>query len=429
MRKISLVVLVLLVACLLFYLQFAQKKETIIAAGASNPGRIFLYQYANGNYTKTTLYTDTNLIYTVRVGDIYNDGKGAVVAGVGNDISANPLDCKIISYEFNGYWKKSVIDDIQDLRCKDITIGDAYTAGKNSIVLVTHGLGQVITYTWNGTGFDKQTVDSNYIARIDQARGLNHIFTNAACYPNCTIQTAVHIVKIADVDGDGKNEIVATESTPIDLPANVKDITFIIMYKWDGRSWTSSVVDEDSNIRYPGLAIGNIYNNATVSLVRGTGGDYVNALVYTFTYNGKTWQKTLIDNQTYHGNKGVDVGDVYNNGTKSILVGTGVPGYVNIYTWNEKNFVKQTIDNINDHLPPKLQSYVMASEISDVDNDGKNEIVVGGYSYDPTTTAIASWTKTSTGFLMVYKWNDTSWEKTFVDNSSILGMGTGKIST
>ena len=68
----------------LMLLQSTRGERTVIVTGGGNPGTISVYHFGHSGYERSEIDTGYNLVWTVRIGDVYNNGKNVIVAGVGN---------------------------------------------------------------------------------------------------------------------------------------------------------------------------------------------------------------------------------------------------------------------------------------------------------------------------------------------------------
>ena len=438
MHKISnLVVLFILISAIALILYFSQgtKQNDIIVTANGNPGMIYIYKFDGGNFVRTEINTGYNLVWTVRIGDIYNKGKNVIVAGIGNSFFAQPFGCSIVTYEptANG-WKKDVIDSNVDIRCKEVEICDAYNDGKNEIVLGTHGEGLIKIYKWNGTKWNSQIIDENYVAKFDSQAGMNHKIPLENLTYYVTDQTAVHILKIGDIDNDGKNEIIATISTPNEYGGSDPEIGFVRMYKWNGTAWMTTDIDTLYGVKFrAGIQIDDL---------KGTGKNqaYVTSaphLLLEYDLQNGKWIRNVIENQTLSAEidmKAMDIRDI--GSKKELIIATGGPNAVIYsYEWNGKGFDKNLIVNVSDILSETnlfgLGDNSMAVKTSNFNNT--QYIVVSGESDTSSTNSFANtsnpfgWEITPYGFLVASKYDGSKWNSEILDRYSVLGMTFGKL--
>ncbi len=391
-----------------------------MVVGTGNPGKVILYTRTGENFTLAkSIDTGFQFVHTVRLGDIYNNGSLSIIAGVSNSFYRDPYGCKVIAYDLSSF-QQTLIDDVGDLRCKDLTIGDAENNGKNAIVLGTHGEGLVKVYTWIKNEWQKTTIEINYIAQIDAQNHTNHRVPNSdvPC-PTCLIQTAVHIVKIGDIDNDGKNEIITTDSSPLELKKE-EEISFIRVYRKSGDTWTSQTIDSTSGQEFRSITIADVHGNGKNTLLVGLGSPRNNPgsfLAYDFT-NG-VWEKTVIHKDDTELNmKGVDVGEI--NGTaRSVLLATGFPN-ANIMTfhWDGKGYVPTPVGSIRTifNVPNSQFNSMVAAIVPET----KSAFVVAGNTVFPQQNI--GWETTNKGFLVLYLGRLGTWTPTILSQDNVLAL-------
>jgi hypothetical protein len=70
--------------------------DSYIVAGTGNPGLVNLYKLNNGTYEKLkSINTGYKFVHTVRIGDIYNNNKLQIIAGVSNSFLPNLMDARL----------------------------------------------------------------------------------------------------------------------------------------------------------------------------------------------------------------------------------------------------------------------------------------------------------------------------------------------
>ena len=438
MNKNSLLYIALMLAILAVFLYFQtnSSEKTVIVAGTGNPGKILIYSFDGNSYKRSEIDTGYNLVWTVRVGDVYNKGKNVIVAGIGNSFFAQPFGCQVVAYEPTSIgWKKDVIDSNIDLRCKDVAIGDVYNNGKNQLVLGTHGQGMINVYEWDEMKWNKQQVERNFIAQMDNKENTNHRVPVENLTYDTIDQTAVHVVKIADALNNGKNVIVATESSPLEFVGDA--MSFVNIYKFDGKNWNRTTAHEGKGMQDRSILIDKLdYSEKNKIGIGATPGKLL-----MLQQNGN-WSYGFIFNQSYDKNmKGLDFEDVYNDGKKEIVLATGIPNaLVYLLKWDGTKFQSSVIGNIsqvfsNYNVIKNLSYNILDVKAKDIDNDGKVEIVVAG---EADTAMGATFTKspyqfgwevTPYGFLVVYKFDGKNWNPQILDQYSVLGMSVGKLSS
>ncbi|MBI3413466.1 MAG: hypothetical protein HY051_05305 [Candidatus Aenigmarchaeota archaeon] len=397
-----------------------------ILSGVSNPGRLIVYSFNGHGYDRDIIETGYTLVHTVIEGDARNDGKDRIYVGVSNSYFRQPYGCEVIEYEkADGEWVKSVVERVGDVRCKDLTIGDADNDKKNELILGTHGEGLVNVYKWDSKGnkWIAQNIGRNWIGKIDAERGTNHRIARENLTYDAIDQTAVHKVKVGDADNDGKNELIATESSSLAYVSGPQ-ISFVNVYKWNGTGWLVQTIREDKGFQHRSILIEDVDEDGKNDVVIGTS----NGKLIMIKKSGDSWNESLIDNETLEKNmKGVDYGYLYNTANKSILLATGFPhAMVYSFDWNGQAFEKKIIANISSimsNVVLDLSYNAMEAMLGDVNADGKNEIVVAGFGQ----TSTMGWEATPFGFLLVYSPEDAEWKPVLLDTYSVLGMDLGNV--
>ncbi len=357
MRRFLLVFLFIffgLIVLSYFWLQpFPLQKKHYVVAGTSNPGTIEVYENDKGTLKKVKLLgTGYDFVYTVRLGDIKNDTTRHIIAGVSNSFFSEPYGCRVVEYEMKTYTER-LIDDVGDLRCKDLTIGDVDNDGKNEIVLGTHGVGLIRIYKWEHNRWSKEDLEKNFIAQIDSQEKMNHRVSkeDLPC-GDCIVQTAVHIVKIGGIYHDGKNALVTTISSPLEgWIENMEEVSFLKAYRKVNGKWQSEVIDKLKVNGFRGLAVGDIYNKKKQVVLAGNNSkeEEEGGSLYAYEYENNAWKKTTVYyDQEDHQIKAIKTGDIYGDGKQRILLATGNSNAkIIILTWNGKTFDEEKVGQVS----------------------------------------------------------------------------------
>lgn len=316
-----------------------------------------------------------------------------------------------------------------DIRCKDIAIGDAYNDGRNQIVLSTHGQGIINIYEWDGK-WNKQQIERNFIGQIDQQRSTNHRVPFENLTYDAIDQTAVHIVKIGNALNDGKNEVVATESSPLEYTGTT--VSFVNIYSFDGKNWNRTTVHEGKGYQDRSILIEDFFSSGKNEIAIGANPGKLLML----QNNGASYN--FVFNQSYDKNmKGLDYADAYGNGQKEIIIATGIPNsLVYLLQWDGKEFQSKIIGNITQvfekyNVLNNLSYNSLDVKTKDLEGNGKTEIVVAGESDTSQGSTFTQgsqfgWETTPFGFLVVYRYNG-SWQPYILDQGSVLGMTVGNL--
>jgi hypothetical protein len=166
-------------------------------------------------------------------------------------------------------------------------------------------------------------------------------------------------IKLFDVDGDGKKEIMVAGSLERRATIHIYDYnadnTFTLI-------WSTSTTKE--NIFFNGLSAGDIDNDGQVEIVGGTGDDHTTSsesfiYVYDFNTGSEEWCSSDLGGES-EGISTVEVCDIDNDGIKEIVA---LVYNRNVYIYNGKTkalktthfgpFTAMAIVNIN-RTPPSL---------------------------------------------------------------------------
>jgi hypothetical protein len=419
MKKVFLLTAVsLIIVVLLIY----KPDVKILAVGTANPGMIKIYSIDNKAVNRIKeIDSGYKYVWTVRVGDIYNNGKKYLVAGVSDSLYGKSFDCRVMGYDLKTY-EKFEIDTVDSFRCKDLTIGDADNDGKNDIILVTHGRGLIRMYSWDGEKWLREDLEENFIAKVDTQTGVDHRVPNdqLPC-ESCVVQTAVHIAKIGDVDNDGKNEVITSISSPLELQ-DVPEIGFIKVYKKEDDSWKSQIIDEFDDIEARGLFIADIYNNGKNALLVGTGTPRTTpAGVYAYEFRSGQWNRREVYSNGIEKNmKAMSVGDLFGDGVQRIVFSTGFPDAKTFITrWKDNKFTHEEIGRTSSEMKIKDSVYNSMAVVLNKTSDG-TQIINGGFVTFPKEQKGAE--ASDRGFLTIYTQKGGKWEAQIVDKSSIWAM-------
>ncbi|HEC76589.1 MAG TPA: VCBS repeat-containing protein [Thermoplasmatales archaeon] len=261
------------------------------------------------------------------IADIDNDGKNEVGVAWGRHFSA-------FKWDGSGY-KKIGMYIVEESKkwgtTLDCIIGDADNDGKNEVV-VTGGYSsdtpEIIVLSWDGEKFVKES-EWNFLGRY-----------------------SVYFPWIADVDEDGKNEIICnTDSTCI--------------LKWNGEEWEENVI-ASHNESYPFGCVAKDSDNDGKPEIHVT---FYLPMLKIYEYeNGNYTEKASFYWEGEEGTiEAIDVGDVDDDGIAEIAVGTDK---VHILQWNGKEYFEE-------HVIEETHGLLAVTCIGDMDNDGKNEVHAG----------------------------------------------------
>lgn len=394
-------------------------KDTYVAAGTANPGEIIVYKAENDTLTEQKrVDTGYKFVFTVRIGDVYNTGKNTIIAGVGDSFYKEPYGCQVVAYNLD-LKKKETIDSLSDLRCKDLTIDDIDQDGTQEVILATHGEGRIMMYRYVAGEWQKEEIEHNFIAEFDQENNQNHRVPNDTLpCERCVVQSAVHIVKTADIDGGGEKEIIATISSPLELQ-DVDEVSFVLLYRKVKGVWEKEIIDQAVNMEFRSIELGDIDRNGIQDIVIGTGSPReVPSAIIAYEYSSGLWEKKEIFTDPKAKNmKGLVVTDYEQNGKDSIVLATGFPDSVLYHlVWDGSSFTVTELDKASSVVQHGGQHNAMAALVLP---ESKN-IITAGMSTFPEEKI--GWEATDKGFIVYHTNKNGTFSPRIIDNPSILGM-------
>ncbi len=198
-------------------------------------------------------------------------------------------------------------------------------------------------------------------------------YSNAGTFELWTEEAYYGSPVIADLDGDGKNEIIFSNYTITVLNEHDGSVKFKV----------NSGYDITTPLEEFGKSVGNTWCDPVVTDINGDGKKEIitvhgNGLVSVLDNNGKFvngWPQKVVSSPA----KSVKAGDLDGDGKKEIVVGYGVYGGKSVYVFNHDGSIRQGWPQLSDANSPFAYSYGIFMNnlcLSDLDGDGKTEIIV-----------------------------------------------------
>lgn len=184
-------------------------------------------------------------------------------------------------------------------------------------------------------------------------------------------ETFIHEVEIGDVDNDGINEFVTTPTSP-----NIqtgKQPGKISVFKWNGNSYKEIIVDTYENSSVKEVVIGDIDNDGKNEIIASKRGlkknneliVFLKIIKYDYNENTKSFDKEIIMEIKDLRSRSMFLSDIDNDGFNDLVIGTESLGVIRVY--KEETWKKEIID-----LDILQVNAVFAK---DVDDDGVPEII------------------------------------------------------
>lgn len=172
---------------------------------------------------------------------------------------------------------------------------------------------------------------------------------------------------LADIDKDGKLEVIVPSGANISNDYNGK----IWVFKNDGSNapgWPQSSFTDQGNPNHSSVAVGDIDKDGKVDLVWGAN------IGRVLAFNADGTIKNIFYGESFYSdfNRGVALGDINDDGYPDVLAGASRIFYDEgaFFAWD---YQERAIGGW-----PKKTLVFSTPQITDIDNDGKNEIIAFG---------------------------------------------------
>ncbi len=285
------------------------------------------------------------------IGDADNDGDNDVGVAWGRHFSA-------FEWDGGGYQKigQHVVTEARGWETTlDCMVGDVDDDRLNEVVVTggyQSGAPEVLVLQWNGDTF---TEESSW---------------------NAPGSKSVYFPWIADVDDDGRNEIIVNTNQTVAL-------------NWDDGAWQPTVV-----ARYgddTGYPFGCVSKDSDHD-----GKPEIHVTFYTPELQVYEWTGDGYEQKYRHVWQGedatieaIDVGDVDQDGMAEVCVGTN---HVHILEWNGDTYQEE-------HVIDETYGMLAVTCVGDMDNDGALEINAGAVGVDSRSTPYKAW-------ILKYGWSE-----------------------
>jgi hypothetical protein len=287
-------------------------------------------QGASADWMERIIANPSENVNSIAIGDADNDGNNDVVIGMSDTTNELRIYTKV-----EDTWIEEAIDSFS-ASVLAVTIGDADNDGFNEIIAgLTPGPAELYIYEK-----DDGVWGSNIIANL----GLS-----------------INSVAIGDVDNDGKNEVVTGEETASNG---------VQIYEGGGSSWNNEyTIDPPAQVN--SIAIGDADNDMNNEIVMGLNIAAPDFHVRAYENVSGVWEVDNIST-TPTDVLSVAIGDADNDGTNDVVCGLAS-------TTNEIRVYKESGGSwsMPPGFVPDVPTDVNSVMVGDVDNDAKNEILIG----------------------------------------------------
>lgn len=172
---------------------------------------------------------------------------------------------------------------------------------------------------------------------------------------------------IADVDGDGKMEVIASAYSIFALDGVTGNL------KWRMNSGTDRSNPNQANVgrTWPGIVVADVDGDGQLEIVTAHGGGYVS--VYSVNgYFKPGWPKHLSVNEF----RGLSVADIDNDGKMEIIVTAAYGNKTNTWVFGYDGTLRTGWPQLSNDTGYAWGVYNSNAAVADLDGDGKAEIVV-----------------------------------------------------
>jgi hypothetical protein len=269
------------------------------------------------------------------------------------------------SCEPGAEWFQEPIDDIAGAWIQSVWIGDANNDQKNE-VLVTTNTGLLLQYEYTNPGWARYTI---------------------ASYPG----RAVSVRDVGDADNDGQPEVLVNFEVE---PVFGNQSAELRLYKHANGAWQYQTIAQGAAGRYYGIIGDADGDDANDIVVTG----YNLSSILLFKFSSGAFVQSQIDNtpESSRPRSAIPaIGDAMNVGAPQVYIGTHTSG--NIYAYRWYGLVGGWVGTIVEAGTGNV-AYPL---VGDVDNSGKNSLLVSKYG--------------GTWGLRRYNYAGSTWSSTLVE--------------
>ena len=348
-----------------FFVSSIPKSQEVIVtlfAGAENEVRLFDYDSGFDKWDERIVDDLGSGVDAVDFDDADNDGIKEIVVAV-SDGGNNPL----YIYEYNVSslsWKRGEVMSALPQHAEDVEIGDVDNDGENEIVVGLERLSP-----------SESSAEHN-VRVYDYSSGV----WEESNVSGFTADNSVQDVDIADIDGDGLNEIVVLYSNSLsgDLVR-----TRVVMHEFSSGAWneTNISVVRNSGVYSKGerLEVGDIDGDDQIEVVVGFHNGLIGSPEGVFVFiekQGENWIEANIS-ETIGLVDGIDIGDAVGDDKKEIVAISNVDTPSGVRA-QAKLFEHVSGTTFTESNLTEISSYSIGrdADVGDANNDGSVDVVL-----------------------------------------------------
>ena len=191
---------------------------------------------------------------------------------------------------------------------------------------------------------------------------------NAGCYNSWCETGWYSSPAVADIDGDGDPEIIASHYTVVSLDGDTGNLEWRVK---SGHDRSEGLGPDNVGRTWPGIVVADVDNNGDLEIVTAHGGGWVS--VYNHAgYFEPGWPKRPMTNEL----RGLSVSDIDNNGDLEIIVTAARGNKVNTWVYEHNGALRGGWPQLNNDSGYAWGVFNDNAAVGDIDNDGTAGIVV-----------------------------------------------------
>lgn len=191
---------------------------------------------------------------------------------------------------------------------------------------------------------------------------------NAGCYTSWCETGWYSSPAVADIDGDGKAEVIGSHYTVVSLDGETGAVEWRVKSGYD---LSDGLGPDNVGRTWPGVVVADLDNNGDWEIVTAHGGGWVS--VYNHQgYFEPGWPRKATDGEL----RGLSVYDIDDDGNLEIIVTGAVGSKINTWVYEHTGGLRSGWPQLNNDSGYAWGTFNDNATIGDIDDDGTAEIVV-----------------------------------------------------